>query len=228
MQFSFPKFKVLLKCTFVLSFFSFSVLSYPDESDTQGQSLYQQCAVCHGLEGEGISQLNTPAIAGQYSWYLTRQLNNFSNGYRGTHQKDSLGKQMLLAVKPLVMEKDVELLANYISALPVKASNSSSNEADKTVSTTVLKNGSRYYQAKCGACHGGQGQGNKSFNAPKLNNLSQSYLLRQMNNFTQGIRGTAKEDKFGRQMAMMAKTTSGSELDDIISYLVTVSSNETK
>jgi cytochrome c oxidase subunit 2 len=40
-----------------------------------------------------------------------------------------------------------------------------------------------------------------------------------MNNFVQGIRGTHKEDKYGRQMAMMAKTTSGTELQDIIAYI---------
>ena len=83
-----------------------------------------------------------------------------------------------------------------------------------------MPNGSRYYQGKCGACHGGTAKGNKSLNAPKLTGLSKAYLQRQMSNFSSGIRGTKTEDKLGRQMAMMAKTTSGQELNDIIFYIL--------
>ena len=50
-----------------------------------------------------------------------------------------------------------------------------------------------------------------------------------MSNFSNGIRGYKKEDKLGRQMAMMAKTTSGQELDDIIFYILSQeNTSETK
>jgi len=46
-----------------------------------------------------------------------------------------------------------------------------------------------------------------------------NYLATQMNNFQQGLRGTVKQDKYGRQMAMMAKTVSAKELDDILFFI---------
>lgn len=217
-----------LRFSFVLFVFLFScIFSAKLLANTErlGQSLYQQCAVCHGVEGQGIKQLNTPAIANQYAWYITRQLSNFSKGLRGLHKKDLLGKQMTNIAKPLDFFNDVPRLSAYIESLPAA---NITNQSELSSNPNSFKNGSRYYQAKCGACHGGQGQGNKSFNAPKLNVLNSQYLLKQMENFSSGIRGTAKEDKLGRQMAMMAKTTSGQELKDIIYYLSTTRSPNDK
>jgi len=210
---------------FALLFSSLFSIKLLANTEQLGQSLYQQCAACHGVEGQGIEQLNTPAIATQYAWYITRQLSNFSKELRGAHEEDVLGKQMVNIAKPLNLSNELAPLSAYIESLPAVKSINQSKIASNANS---LKNGSRYYQGKCGACHGGQGQGNKLFNAPKLNILSSKYLLKQMENFSAGIRGTAKEDKFGRQMAMMAKTTSGQELKDIIYYLSTITDTKAK
>ena len=59
------KFKVLLAIIFSWSLFSFDLLA---NTSQLGKTLYQQCIVCHGSEGQGNAQLNTPAIAGQYAW----------------------------------------------------------------------------------------------------------------------------------------------------------------
>jgi len=116
-----------------------------------------------------------------------------------------------VATKQLDLHQDASDLSAYLATL--------SPEKIKQETVGDLKNGSRYYQAKCGACHGGKAQGNASFNAPKLSGQNSDYLQSQMKNFTTGIRGTHENDKFGRQMAMMSKTTSGKELDDIIHYI---------
>ena len=196
----------------VFSFHSFAFDNSQAESNGKGKALYQQCAACHGQNGEGNEALKSPAIAGQFDWYLTRQINNFAIDIRGAHEKDVFGKQMLAMAKQLDPKKDVPQLVAYIQSLSVVKTqfNESGNMA----------NGSRYYQGKCGACHGGTAQGNKSLNAPNLTGLSKAYLERQMSNFSNGIRGTKTEDKLGRQMAMMAKTTSGQELNDIIFYIL--------
>ena len=198
-------------------FFLFSLLGVTSENiqaqeNEKGKALYQQCAACHGQNGEGNEAINAPALAGQFDWYLTRQISNFANDIRGTHEKDVYGMQMLAMAKQLDPKNDVPQLSAYIQSLP-------------PIKTPVFEdgnmaNGSRYYQGKCGACHGGTALGNKSFNAPKLAGLSKAYLTRQMLNFSTGIRGYKAEDKLGRQMAMMAKTTSGQELDDIIYYII--------
>lgn len=210
--------RICLSACLVFSFHSFALdnrevkLNETNSSNEIGKVLYQQCAVCHGQNGEGNEALNTPALAGQFDWYLTRQIGNFAKDIRGAHKKDVLGMQMLSIAKQLDKNKDVPQLTSYIQSLPIIKIqfNESGN----------MTNGSRYYQGKCGACHGGTAQGNKSLNAPKLTGLSKIYLQRQMANFSNGIRGTKTEDKFGRQMAMMAKTTSGQELNDIIFYIL--------
>ncbi|ABV35719.1 hypothetical protein Ssed_1108 [Shewanella sediminis HAW-EB3] len=189
-----------------------------------GVKLFNQCVACHGARGEGNALLKAPAIAGQAAWYTDRQLNNFINGLRGAHEEDINGKQMLAIVKGLSRD-DIPALTAYIESLPRPDA-----QDNETIGQTTgsLKNGSRYYQGKCGACHGGQAEGNPQFNAPRLTHLSASYLHRQLANFTQGIRGNHSEDKLGMQMAMMAKTTSGDELNDIVYFITTLSNNEQK
>ena len=179
----------------------------------KGEKLYQQCVACHGDKGQGNDVLNAPRLAGQYAWYIQRQLKNFSQELRGKHNKDLPGLPMIAIAKNLT-EVDVSALSVYISQL-----SGSTPYNNQSPPLGDMKNGSRYYQAKCGACHGGKAQGNKAFNAPKLAQQSDAYLQRQMNHFTQGIRGTAQIDKFGRQMAMMAKIVSAKELNDIMFYI---------
>lgn len=171
---------------------------------------FATCIACHGEQGQGNDALKAPALAGQFDWYLNRQLHNFQQSLRGSHAEDSAGQQMR-AMSLALSEDDISALSQYLASLPP-----STTPAD---SHGDLKNGSRYYQARCGACHGGEAQGNEAFNAPRLNTLSPDYIARQMAHFSDGLRGTQKEDKWGRQMAMMAKTVSGKELDDIIFFI---------
>ena len=45
--------------------------------------------------------------------------------------------------------------------------------------------------ATCAVCHGDEGQGIWATNAPRLANMSDWYMARQLENFRQGIRGTS-------------------------------------
>lgn len=188
---------------------SFSALS----ADEKMPASYHQCIACHGDQGQGNEALNSPAIAGQFDWYLKRQLVNFKSGVRGAHPDDSDGSQMA-AIASLLNDQDVPELASYLASL---------SETKVKQSEGDIRNGQSYYQAKCGGCHGGQAEGNKSFNAPKLTGLGEKYLKGQMAKFTNGIRGTKQEDKLGRQMAMMAKITPAKEVNDIIVYITAMS-----
>lgn len=195
---------VLITASLLLAFSSFG-------NSNEMPQAYSQCVACHGDKAQGNAQLKSPALAGLSAEYITRQLQNFSTGVRGSHEKDMLGQQMLAISKSLDMNKDVPALAAYLESLPA------ANEAPDT--SGDLMNGSRYYQGKCGACHSGKAEGNPSFKAPRLAGQNIDYLRRQMQNFVDGVRGTHADDKLGRQMAMMAKTTSGKELEDILHYI---------
>lgn len=187
------------------------------------KALYQTCQACHGEQGQGNLLLKSPALAGQYAWYIKRQLKHYRSGLRGK-AGDSPGQQMAAVSRQLENEKEIALLAAYIESLPGSEYGQRSNQKEtqaKASPNADYKNGYRYYQGKCGACHGSEGRGNAAFNAPKLSGQQAEYLLTQMQDFTEGKRGADKQDKFGRQMAMMAKTVSQQQLSDIVNYLVT-------
>ena len=48
---------------------------------------------------------------------MSNQLQNFSNGIRGTHDADAYGDQMILMAKTLRNEKDVQDVIAYINTL---------------------------------------------------------------------------------------------------------------
>ena len=102
-------------------------------------------------------------------------------------------------------------LTAYLASLPPPASKPRLN------GNAAL--GSRLYQAKCGACHGGQAEGNLAMNSPRLRQQLDSYLLLQVNHFKQGIRGSAPGDRYGKQMKMMAATVNDQELLDVIAHI---------
>ncbi len=181
-------------------------------ADTAGQAIYSStCAACHGAAGEGNPTLKAPALAGQQAGYLQRQLTNFRDGARGTAADDSGGALMAPMAKSLPDEAAVEAVANYLASMPpVAASNS--------VTGDVVQGG-KLYQSKCGACHGGKGEGNPALNSPSLTGQSSIYLQTQFDNFKQGKRGYSPQDRFGRQMKMMANSLNDAELQDVLAYL---------
>ena len=185
-----------------------SGLAYASEEVT---AKYQTCAACHGARGEGKVALNAPALAGQGAAYLERQLQHFKTGVRGSDPADSLGAQMK-PLAALLSDEDIAQMAAYLSSLPLPAAT--------VPESGDLRNGNNYYQSKCGACHGGTAQGNAALNSPRLAGLDSVYLKRQMQNFVAGIRGSHADDKYGRQMKMMASTLgSEKDLDDVVAFI---------
>jgi len=57
----------------------------------------------------------------------------------------------------------------------------------------------------CTACHGVAGLGNQAMNAPKLAGQESWYIVKQMQLFQNGARGTAPGDMQGMQMGAMSK-----------------------
>ncbi|MEP1446391.1 MAG: c-type cytochrome [Paraglaciecola sp.] len=191
------------------------VISHSSTYANDVKQRYNACIACHGEQGQGNIALYAPALAQQFDWYLERQLQHFANDIRGSSVNDTHGKTMVPFAKTITDKKQRQELAVYISQLKPLPENTT----DKTSLSGDLKNGSRYYHGKCGACHGGKAQGNPSFNAPKLTGIDPQYLLRQMRHFQQGVRGQHQDDKWGRQMAMMSKSVSDNELNDILYFI---------
>lgn len=182
-----------------------SMVSKADEAQ-----FASQCASCHGDRAQGTEL--APALAGQQQAYVQRQLEHFKTGLRGGDDRDLQGAQMKALASGLD-ETAIEQLAAYVAQLPT-------TQSDAQVATDQRR-GYTYYHSTCGGCHGGQAEGNSLLNAPRLAGLSGEYLQRQMKHFSTGVRGTQKQDRFGRQMAMMSKSLDAETLADVIAFITT-------
>jgi cytochrome c oxidase subunit 2 len=77
--------------------------------------------------------------------------------------------------------------------------------------------------AVCAACHGQQGEGNVTLNAPKLAGLDAWYIRRQIANYQNGVRGADPGDIFGVQMAPMARTLVNAEaVENVLAHIATL------
>ena len=178
-----------------------------------GKPLFAVCAACHGLQAEGNPALNAPKLSGQGDWYLKRQLKNFKSGARGTHDKDVFGKMMAPMAATLGDDAAIDNVVAYVRTLP-------DNPAPATVNGNV-KTGQDPYVI-CGACHGADGRGIQAMNAPRLKGMSDWYLVTQLKNFKQGIRGAHPKDMYGPQMASMAAILADDQAtDDLVAYIDT-------
>lgn len=84
----------------------------------RGAEIYNVCVACHGMDGRGSAQLNTPSLVGQYDWYVARQLRNFRERLRGAHSADVYGMQMAPIVQATLMtDRDIADVVAYIRTL---------------------------------------------------------------------------------------------------------------
>ncbi len=179
-----------------------------------GAAQYAVCMACHGPSGEGNAALNAPRLAGQGAWYVGRQLHSFRNGLRGTHAGDTFGAQMRAFAAMLPDESAIRNLAAYVETLP-------GHEPVVTVTGNADRGRSLY--TTCAACHGRQGQGIWALNAPRLADMSDWYLVRQLQNFRQRIRGAHSKDYYGWQMATLSDMLADDQaINDIVAYINTL------
>lgn len=188
-----------------------SLQSQPKGDPVAGQALYAVCSACHGAQGEGNQAVNAPKLAGQEWTYLERQLHNYKNGIRGSAEGDTLGQQMAGMSATLPDDKAVRDVVAYIQTLP-------DNPPPATI-TGNAANGKRVYST-CQFCHGAQGEGYWTMNAPRISGMSDWYMADQLRKFRDGVRGSHRADLYGGQMAMMANLFHDDQaLDDLVAYL---------
>lgn len=190
------------------------VLNRPSANAVAGQAQYAVCSACHGAQGEGNALLNAPRLAGQSPWYLKRQLNNFKHGLRGGDSADMFGAQMAPMAATLADQAAVENVVAYINTLP--------DSPTPATITGDTQRGEKIY-GTCLTCHGAQGQGIWSMNAPRLNGLDDWYLLRQLGNYKQGVRGAHPADLYGKQMNLMTGVLRDEQtMRDVVAFINTL------
>jgi cytochrome c oxidase subunit 2 len=179
-----------------------------------GKASYAVCSACHGAAGEGNLALNAPNLTGLQAWYLERQILNFKHGLRGGDSNDAFGAQMAPMAATLPDEAAVRNVAAYIDSLP---------DADSPATVTGdVANGKDIFTT-CSSCHGQDGQGIWSQNAPGLNGSNDWYLARQLENYRQGIRGSHPQDLYGKQMNLITGMLRDEQaVKDVVAYINTL------
>lgn len=71
----------------------------------------------------------------------------------------------------------------------------------------------------CTTCHGADGRGNEGVQAPRLAGMEDWYLIRQLENFRAGIRGTHPQDIEGIAMQPMAAKLTDESIADIVEWV---------
>ena len=179
-----------------------------------GQASYALCGACHGPQGGGLQPLNAPRIAGLNARYVERQLRYFRDGVRGTHAEDIAGATMRPIMAALPDEAALRNVAAYIETMTVEP-------ADPTVTGDIERGADLY--TNCAACHGADGQGIWALNAPALAGQSDWYLVTQLRNFRDEVRGAHPADLYGDQMMMLADVLADdADIDDVVAYLNTL------
>ena len=84
---------------------------------------------------------------------------------------------------------------------------------------SVLANQGQAVYQQCLACHGANGEGNSALSSPALAGQSKDYLIRQLQSYQSGIRGTHPNDTYGMQMTAMVSTLNEETIAAVSVYL---------
>ena len=178
--------------------------------DDRPSELYTLCKSCHGQDGTGNQGVGAPAIAGLPEWYLKAQLDKFSQGLRGAHAKDLRGMRMRPIGRTLTEENRASV-AKYVSSLPRP-------KVADTIQGNLAKGEATF--GVCTACHGADALGNQAVNAPPTAGNNDWYLLTQLKNFKNKVRGyDPTKDPNGAAMAGIATTLDDQAMINVVAYI---------
>lgn len=173
----------------------------------------EYCTVCHGSQLKGNANIGAPRLSDLPQWYVERQLLNFKQGIRGIHAEDDRGMEMRSMVSTLSDEELKTIAAWVVETQSIKPE--PTLVADRPA-------GKALYQT-CVACHGIQGEGNKTMGAPSLAGLNDWYIETQLNHFRLNVRGTESDDLYGQQMkAASVLVTSNQDAANLAAYITTL------
>ena len=178
------------------------------------ENKFDYCLLCHGAAANGNAGIRAPKLSGVEPWYLTRQLENFASGIRGTPGGDDSGHEMGPVGMRVKQEGTLDAAVAFVGSLPSK-------KPAPTIAGDVA-HGKKLYAA-CTACHGAAGKGNAQLQAPALAARSDWYLVTQLKNFRDGLRGADGRDTFGAQMrAIVTSLPDDKAITDVVAYINTL------
>ena len=165
----------------------------------RGATLAMQCTTCHGARG--LSEADSPNLAGQYAPAVYKQLRDYKSGARTN-----------AVMSPRVIsltDQDMRDLAAYYAYLPRLPGY---HPAAGGPPPPIVVNGAPMRNiAPCATCHGGVD--NKAGSA-WLEGQSPIYLRAQLDAFVSG----ARRNDISQQMRNIARGMSHAEIEQAASY----------
>ena len=175
------------------------------------------CTVCHGVQLMGNREIDAPRLSSMKPWYIEQQLQAFKKGWRGKHGDDLIGMEMQPMAAALTDEQ--------ISAVAAYVSRTRSPVPESTIAGDADA-GKRHYTT-CAACHGVDAEGKEALGAPALTGINDWYLVRQLENYRSGARGSDPADIYGQQMRASTQLLGDDEaIRDVVRYITTLSTEE--
>jgi cytochrome c553 len=165
----------------------------------RGATLAQRCAICHGPQG--ISDANSPNLAGQFAAVTYKELNDFKTGARVNAVMSPFAVNM--------SDQDMLDVAAYYSYLPRVPS--SHADAKMPAPPIVMTGAPMRNIAPCGSCHGDID--NKA-GSPWLGGQSAVYIKAQLQAFATG----ARRNDISQQMRNIARQMTPAEIDQVARY----------
>ena len=176
------------------------MLTKPNQvSIGRGATLAQRCAICHGPQG--VSDANSPNLAGQFAAVTYKELNDFKTGARVNVVMSPFAANM--------SNQDMLDIAAYYSYLPRVPS----NHLDSGVPAppVVVTGAPMRNIPPCGSCHGDID--NKA-GSPWLGGQSAVYIKAQLHAFADGTR----RNDISQQMRNIARQMTAEEIEQVARY----------
>ncbi len=142
------------------------------ESIGRGATLALRCTMCHGARG--LSQADTPNLAGQYPGAIYKELADFKSGARNS--------AIMMPLVADLSDRDMRDLAAYYAYLPRVHDERASDGAAPQI---VAEGAPMRNIAPCGACHGELAS---KVGASWLEGQPVTYLRAQLDAFANGTR----------------------------------------
>jgi cytochrome c553 len=166
----------------------------------RGATLALRCTMCHGARG--MSEANTPNLAGQNAESMYKQLRDFQSGRRSS--------EIMAPHARNLSDQEMRELAAYYAYLPRVTPPPSLTDQLKAPAIVQIGAPMRNI-APCASCHGGSDRKTAS---PTLDGEPEVYIRAQLQAFAKGSR----KNDISAQMRNVARQMTAEEIELVAKY----------